>query len=143
MSYYVTITRKPNPYWKAGPEISEAEWRAVALQEADFRPPTEAEKAEAAPFTSPTDIVWTGHPEHPTVWFDWHQGQIDVNNPDDTILAVMARLAARLGAQLLGEGGERFDVLGKSLGVEDFPEEPGTKRPSWWQRLFTGGTSGG
>lgn len=143
MSYYVTITRKPSPFWKGGPEISEAEWRATALAEPGFRAPTEAEKAEVALFTRPTDLVWTGHPEYPTVWFDWHQGQIDVKNPDETILAVMARFATRLNARLMGEDGKRFDEAGNSIGVEEFPEEPGTKKQSWWQRLFAGGKSSG
>ncbi len=135
MSYYVTITRKPSPHWKGGPQISEVEWRELAMAEPHFRPPTEPEKAAAAQRGSPTrgtELVWTGHPTCTEVWFDWYQGQIDVKNPDEIMLTLMARLAARLDAQLLGEEGERFDACGKSLGVEDLPEEPGTKKPSWW-----------
>jgi hypothetical protein len=141
VSYYVTITRKPSPYWKGGPEISEAEWRGVALAETGFRAPTEAEKAEAAPFTRPSDLVWTGHSTVPVVWFDWHRGEIEVKNPDPVILAVMARLATRLSAQLFGEDGARFDAAGNVVGVQEFPQEPATKK-SWWQRLFAGGTGG-
>jgi hypothetical protein len=136
MSYYVTITRKPSPYWKSGQVISEAEWREVALAEPGFRPPTNSEKAEVEPFLRPSDLVWTGHPTDPDVWFDWYEGQIDVKNPDEIILALMARLATRLNANLIGEQGERFDGSGKSLGVLDLPQEPGTKKPRWWEGII-------
>jgi hypothetical protein len=143
MSHYVTITRKPSPYWKSGPRISEAEWRAAVDDEGGFRPPTDAERAAVARFAAvarPTDLVWTGHPRWPDVWFVWDDGQVDVKNPDEIILALMARLATRLDAAVLGEQGERFDAAGNSLGVDDFPEEPeepGEPRPSWWRRLFS------
>ena len=38
--------------------------------------------------------------------------------------------------------GSLMNISGNSLGVEEFPEEPGTKKPPWWRRLFAGGTSG-
>lgn len=136
MSYYVTITRRPSPLWKSGENISLEEWRAVALASADVREPTAAELARDAPWAKPTDLIWTGHHEHPEVWFGWYSGQIDVKNPDEIILAMMAKLAKQLGARLIGEGGELFDEAGNSRGVFDLPEDPSEQKPSLWRRIF-------
>jgi len=134
MSYYVTITRKPNPCWKGGELISEAEWRRVALAEPDFRPATDAELVEVAPYGRPSDLVWTGHPNFSAVWFDWFEGQIDVKGPDEITLAKMGLLAARLGANMIGENGELYDATGKCLGAQELPVEPGTQRQPAWAR---------
>ena len=139
MSHYVTITRNPSPYWESGEHIAEAEWRAVPLSDPEFRPETDAELAEPGRTKSRSvDLVWTAHPQHPKVWFSWYKGQIDVRNPDDFTLGKMAALATSLSANVIGEQGERFDASGKSLGVHDLPEEPGTRKPSWLRRLFGG-----
>ena len=42
MSYYVTITRNPSPYWHSGATISEEEWREVALAEPGIRAPADS-----------------------------------------------------------------------------------------------------
>ena len=135
MSYYVTITRKPSPYWHSGEQISEAEWRNIALSHSDIRPPTELELAKVAPFGSESDLVWTGHPTHPVVWFDWYEGQIEVKNPDAIILTKMAALAKQLGAHLIGENGEVYDSRGVLLGVRELPNDPTDRRPSLFWRL--------
>jgi hypothetical protein len=126
MSIYVTITRNPNPFWKGGERIAEADWRRVALADAGFRVPTEAELRNGAPWVRPGDLVWAGHAEYPEVWFSWSKGQIDVKNPDECIIAKMMTLAARLGARVISEQGESFDANGNSLGLSDLPDEPGT-----------------
>ena len=139
MSYYVTITRNPSPNWHSRPVITEAEWREVALAEPGIRPPCDSD--EGGEFNDPGDLIWTGHPEYPEIWLDWFDGQVDVKGPDEFTLALMARLAAKLNANLIGEDGQRFDSSGKSLGVSELPEEPDQywiKKTPWWQGIVEG-----
>jgi len=130
MSYYVTITRNPSPYWHSGPLISEAEWREAALAEPGIRPPLDAEEGD------PDDLIWAGHPKYPAVSFQWFDGQIEARSPDELTLALLARMAAKVNANLIGEDGQRFDSSGKSLGVFELPQEPGVERPPWWKGLI-------
>jgi hypothetical protein len=136
LSIYVTITRNPSPLWSGGERITESEWREAALAEGDFRPPTEAELREEAPSAWPDDLVWTGHPRHPAVWFSWDDGQVDVKYLGEVTIAKMMKLAGRLRARVISEQGELFDADGRSLGLHDLPDEPGTRKPSLLSRLF-------
>jgi hypothetical protein len=56
--------------------------------------------------------VWVAYSRHePTgnmAWFDWHGGCIVVKNPDDEIIAKMKRIAAALGAFVVGDDGEHY-----------------------------------
>ena len=129
MSIHVFITRKENPIEDAGPAITEQEWRSVATDSPDFRLPTTEDLADSDYPGGPTerDLIWTGHNEEPVVWFVWYDGQVEVENADESVVARMKRLAELLGARVVSETGEQFDDLGQSAGFEpwsEFYDEP-------------------
>jgi hypothetical protein len=111
MSIYVYLTRRWNPTIDEEPNISEAEWRAVAGSDASFRAPTEQELAEVLS-RRPSFSIWTGHPDGVATWFSWSNGQIDVRNPDEPMIAKMMTLAPGLGARVISETGEVFNEDG-------------------------------
>ena len=101
MSICVFITRKDNPLEDDGPTITEEDWRNVAASSADFRVPTTEDLAESDYPGAPTEraLIWTAHPEDPGVWFVWSDGQVEVQDPDEAMVARMKRLADPLGAR--------------------------------------------
>lgn len=56
--------------------------------------------------------VWTGWSRHlrdgNMAWFDFRNGEVVVKNPDDEILEKMRRIAAALGARVIGDEGEIY-----------------------------------
>lgn len=59
--------------------------------------------------------VWSGHSEYPVV-FDWVDGQIEVESPDEPTITRMRKLAARHSANVVSETGEIFTHSGQSDG---------------------------
>jgi hypothetical protein len=51
------------------------------------------------------------HPEANTrgAWLDWRDGRIVVKNPDDVLIAKMRDIALKLGANVQGDYGERYE----------------------------------
>lgn len=144
MSFYIIITRKPDPLLSAGPEIGLEEWRKFALQQADFRVPNEADVEAGSPSPDESDLIWIGNPDCPTVWFVWSDGQVQVNYADECTISRMQELAEGLGAYVISEMGQGFDQNGKSAGWRIDPDRPLPRpkgRPPWrkatlWERLL-------
>lgn len=137
MSFYVYISRKPNPTSGEGPEIPEAEWRGLIEGERDFRVPTQAERdTEGSGRPEACSFIWQ-RPDGDIAWFSWCDGQVEVKNADEAIIRRMSQLAGELAARVVTETGERFDAEGHHAGFEewsDFYVAP--KKPSLLSRLF-------
>jgi hypothetical protein len=53
--------------------------------------------------------AYSGHePEGNMAWFDYWKGSIVGKNPDKEIMAKMKKIAAALGANVVGDDGERY-----------------------------------
>jgi hypothetical protein len=140
MSHYVYITRKPDPTADDGSEISEQDWRELALAQSDLRSPTSEELATSSlPGSVQASDFALSVDEAGMAWLAWHEGQVEVRNPDTSTIARLLRLAPQLGARVVSETGETFDATGAHAGFEawsEFHEAP--KRPSLFKRLFGG-----
>jgi hypothetical protein len=54
-------------------------------------------------------MAYSGHAVKGNMaWFDYQEGTVVVKNPDDEILGKMRRIAAALGAKVLGDEGELY-----------------------------------
>ncbi len=140
MSHYVYITRKPDPTSDEGSEITQRDWRELALTQADLRSPTPEELAASHPgAVQPSDFA-LALGDAAVTWLSWHEGQVEVGNPDPRIIARLSGLAQLLGARVVSETGEIFDTNGAQAGFEPWSEfyQPPSK-PSLFKRLFGGG----
>jgi hypothetical protein len=118
MSIYVFISRRPSPLEDHGPEISESEWREVALSQHDFRIPA-ADEIDA--WSGASDLLWTGGGTDP--WrFSWNNGQVEVKGATESSIVRMRELAQMLHARVVSETGEIFDEYGRHAGFEKWSE---------------------
>ncbi|MGH6949920.1 MAG: hypothetical protein ACREH4_03550 [Vitreimonas sp.] len=118
MSIYVYITRRRNPIEDTGPVVGELEWLSAIEGDPTFRRPSREEVGKER--RSPSSYaVWTAHPEGHDTWFIWTNGQIDIKNPDEPMIAKAISIAARLGAQVVSEMGELFNEDGSHRGFVD------------------------
>ena len=117
MGYDVHITRAQ--HWLDANEnpITLTQWLDYAKSDTEFRIDTEAvaydrKKRPLLAYASEGLAVWTAYSKHQAggdmAWFDWRAGRITVKNPDDEILAKMKRVAAGLGASVVGDDGEHY-----------------------------------
>ena len=111
MSIHVYLTRRWNPIVDEKPDITEEEWREVAAADGFFTPAGDRELRDAR-LKSPSILIWTGHPDGLEAWFSWTNGQIDVRNPDEPMIAKMMALAPKLSARVVSEMGEIFNEDG-------------------------------
>jgi hypothetical protein len=118
MSIYVYITRRHNPIDEDGPIIQEVEWRSVVSTDLTFRDASAEEIGRARPSNSHYSI-WLGHPEGLDAWFIWTDGQIDIRNPDEAMVAKAMELAMKLKANVVSEMGEIFNEDGSHKGFVD------------------------
>ena len=110
------ISRRSDPLDEAGAAISPEEWRQQIASETDFRVPA----VDEGKHMGQHGRMWTGY-KYP-VAFDWVDGQVDVKNPDATIIARMKALAGKLGANVFSETGELYDDNGAHAGfLQGFP----------------------
>lgn len=77
--------------------------------------------------------VWTTFSGHDVngnrAWFDYRDGRIVVKNPDDEILTKMISIANALGANVIGDEGERYPEPDKPRA----PEGTATPNRPWWR----------
>ena len=78
---------------------------SLSWSTSDFVDMTEADGSVARYF----DINWKGEPA-----FWWYRSEIKCKNPTDAQILKLAEMAKALGAMLLGDDGERYE-LGKSF----------------------------
>src|SRR5438874_2717275 len=104
MSIYYYVTRKPGPFVKEGPEILEAEWRAVISADPDLM----IEEPEPSPGLRHNGVwaVWRSYPGGYPAWFGLNRGDIEVKGIDEALFGKLQRFAAALGARIFCETGE-------------------------------------
>ena len=114
MGYDVHITRASDWADSRSAPIALDDWLAVVRADAEMRLDGFAEASTpdgTIRYTNEGLAVWTsysGHPDGRTAWFDYRRGRIVVKNPDDEIVAKMKRLAAALGARVIGDEGREY-----------------------------------
>lgn len=113
MGYEIYITRQNN-WWEkeATREIGEAQWREVVEADEELRFGGAAEVqspvGEVIRVERPLLAQWVGHPHFDSVWFDFRDGNVVVNRPDELALEKMKSLAEKLGARVQGEESEFY-----------------------------------
>lgn len=118
MSIYVYITRHRNPL-DDGPAIEEQEWLSATTADPAFREPADSERESPPRRKHTIERIWTGHPEGFTVPFSWTDGQIDISNADEPMIAKAMQLARTLNANVVSEMGEIYNDDGSHKGFVD------------------------
>lgn len=68
---------------------------------------------------------WSRHAADNAVWFKYENGRVTVSNPDTEVLRRMAWIARNLEAQVQGDRGEIYDIIGEPITVPDDDYQPG------------------
>jgi len=116
VGYDVHITRAKEWYDSEKSPITLEEWHAYLTSDPEMRLDgyAEATTPEGATIRIESEglAVWTRHSgnglDGNMAWFDYRNGQIVVNNPDDEILDKMKAIAAALHARVIGDEGEEY-----------------------------------
>ena len=113
MGYDLHITRGES--WADSEEqpISIEEWRDVVNTDAslELREHVEAtnpQTGEVILMETPGGAVWTDPESGSSVFFDYRNGKISVNNPDDPTISKMKSLASVFAARVLGDEDEEY-----------------------------------
>ena len=115
MGYDVHITRASDWTEAESVPITLDDW--LALVEADAEMRLDGYAAASTPegtlrYENKGLVVWTKYSRHDVngnrAWFDYRRGRVVVKNPDEEILAKMKQLAAKLGANVVGDEGEEY-----------------------------------
>jgi hypothetical protein len=135
VGYDVLITRKQCWSDEKGPEIPLAEWIAVVGTDPDMRLDGYAETrvgdGSILRLESEGLSVWTAysrHSENDMAWFNFHEGNVVVKNPDPEILQKMWSLAQALSAKVQGDDGEFYDASGTQVRMRP---QAGGERSLW------------
>lgn len=113
MSYYLFVTRKPDPTEDDGPEISALEWQAVVAADPAL---VLADPPGKKPHDQGIYAVWNGHPCGYPIWFELREGSVAVNlhagavggEIDREILAKLRSFARQLKSNIVSELGEQL-----------------------------------
>ena len=125
MSWYVHITRAER--WREAEQkpVTREEWLACVDADEELRRVTPAEVGANQPFVKADDAAWVerlpggaGGGERVLAWFGYHNGYIDVRNPDGETLRKMADVAERLHANVVDEN-------------DNVLVDPGPEKPTW------------
>jgi len=113
MGYELHITKKKN-WFDEGSDISEQEWRDYVASDSEMKITGFAElptpRGTTIRIESPLMAEWCGHSKGGVVWFDFRDGHVNLNNPDEEIIGKMQRIAKALGARVQGDEGEFYDA---------------------------------
>jgi hypothetical protein len=103
MGYDLHITRSSERFHDGG--IRPEEWLAILERQQDLA---------LAGVNGPHFAYWlpSGDEEE---WLDWHRGTVYSKNPSPGLIARMVDIASLLGAQVLGDDGERYATGGVVL----------------------------
>lgn len=140
MGYDVHITRKEEWSDDDGPVITLDEWLAVIDADPDLRHDGFAETTTPDGSTLrveyPGLAVWTAHPVHREpgnlAWISFSEDELVVKNPDPPLLAKLVEIAARLGANVQGDEGERYDGTTPPASDVPSPAEASPPRKKRW-----------
>lgn len=116
MGYDLHITRRQD-WSQTGNDISAEEWLAYINTDADL---------SLSDPGSPCLARWSGKPQSPDPWLEWHEGSIYAKNPDAALLNKMISIAQALGARVQGDDGEIYHSA---------KEPPVFPKPSFLSRL--------
>lgn len=130
MGYSLHITRKAN--WSDdddSAEISLHEWRRYVQSDDEMEMESTAtgmtKNDEVLEFESEGLAFWRNYSRHGKdgnkAWFLFHNGQIEVKNPDVEIRNKMIAVAASLNAKVQGDDGEEY------TGIEP------VRKKMWWK----------
>lgn len=116
MGYDVHITRAEHWLDSTEAPIALAEWQAYVASDPEMRLDGVAVAHVAGQpvlaYESAGLAVWLAYTGHDVggnrAWFDWRNGSVIVKNPDAEILDKMKRIAAALGARVVGDDGESY-----------------------------------
>jgi hypothetical protein len=117
MGYDLHITRKHNWSDPTGPAIAETEWRNAIEED----PELSLDPESRAEFSGGEFVFASWKGEHGVLW--WYRGEIVAKNPDELLIAKMARIARSLNASVQGDDGEFYLEDGSSF-------QPGSTPPS-------------
>lgn len=109
MPYELHITRDER---EDAEPISLDEWRACVEADPEMRMVGVATApgggGETIRYANEGLAVWTDPSDRSEVYFDLREWAISVANPEDSAVAKMKALAGRLGADVIGDEGERY-----------------------------------
>jgi hypothetical protein len=116
VGYDIHITRASNWTESESAPIVLDEWLRYVADDPEMRLDNFAEAevggGEVLRYENEGLAVWTSYTGRGVSgrmgWFDHSRGRIVVKNPDDEILGKMRRVAAALGANVIGDEGERY-----------------------------------
>jgi hypothetical protein len=130
MGYDIHITRKES--WfdeKNSNNIELAEWIKYVKGDTEMKLDGYAEATtgtDKVMYENAGLAVWTAYSKHRSgdnqSWFDFRNGNVTVNNPDQEIINKMIDIAGQLNAKVQGDDGETYDTK----------EEIQQRRP-WWK----------
>lgn len=136
MGYDLHISRAKDWTDSEANPITEGEWWDLVAADPDLELAGAAETETpdgVLRYENPGLALWRAHPTDEKVWFDFRNGRVVVKNPDEPSIAKMLEVARELGARVVGDDGETYEVPG------------GTPRPAtvsfsarlaaWFQRL--------
>jgi hypothetical protein len=130
MGYDLHITRKDDWSDEEGPEISLAEWLALARADPEMRLDEYVEIRKGSESALQTDWVWTGYSQYDKTGliarFRYRNGEVSVKNPDEEMIRKMWSVAQALSAKVQGDDSEVYDSSAKHS-YPDWPERP------WWK----------
>jgi hypothetical protein len=138
MGYEVHITRAHSWLESKNNPISFDEWVAYVENDQEMMLSRFAEvtleDGRTLRYENEGLAVWIAYSGHNVggnmAWFDYRDGRIDVNNPNQEIIRKMHQIAVSLGAWLQGDEGEFYDKFGNL-------ELKGYQRPKpWWKKIF-------
>lgn len=103
MGYELHITRgdrRGDTRGADGRDISLAEWLRCVASDPELWPDPDGPEGLA---------LWSGHPAGARRWLAWFDGEVYSEGPDRPLVEKMLQLAARLGARVQGDDGERYE----------------------------------
>lgn len=116
MGYDVHITRADDWTDSANAPVALAEWLSYVAGDPEMRldgvAVAHVAGQQALAYESAGLAVWIAYSGHDVggnrAWFDWYEGRVVVKNPDAEILDKMKRIAAALGARVVGDDDESY-----------------------------------
>lgn len=114
MAYNIHIVKKDN-WFEKGSDITLEEWAKLLHNDPELVPVEKAEgmTKDGKPFELKMDNThlakWQKLDSNDVTWLSYHDGMIDISNPDDIVLEKAKDIAQKLGAKVQGDEGEMYE----------------------------------
>lgn len=108
MAYDIHITKRKN-WFDKGFDISLEEWKKLLEIDSELIPSdkVEGETKDGDKFVYVLKgsllAKWVNPITHNVVWFNYHNGIVDVSNPDDSTIKRVKDIASKLNAKVQGD----------------------------------------